>query len=649
MPTLESLGKPLSEKYKLFFESFTISCRRSIIKMTSNAQSGHPGGSLSTIDYLSLLYTTIIAQTGDPVVVSHGHVSPAVYAVLADLGYIDKKKVLKNFRKVGSIFEGHVARQVPGVWYGTGPLGVGVSAATGFALAQKHGYLSRDVKSKLPQKTFALMGDGEGEEGQIYEMMHFARKYELDNLVLFVDYNKVQLSSSIKDIMPYDIAKHFKAAGWYVLTVDGHNVNQMWQALDKAYKIPGVPTVIIGNTIMGKGVSFMEKEGKQKKSTWHGKTLDTDLANQALEELDININKEALIKQFQKDVKWKPEKVRNPFFGKKMNIKSGKARIYKADELLDCRTAYGNALLDLALQNDNIIALTADLSGSVKTSILQAEDPDRVIECGVAEQHMVSCSGGLSLSEMIPFCSTFGAFMTSRAKDQVRVNDLNATNVKMVATHCGLSVGEDGPTHQAIDDSGSVLGFFNTMHFEPADPNQCDKMTRYAATHYGNVYMRMGRHKMYPLTKEDGMLLYDREYTYEYGKCDMARRGGDITIVAIGSVVAEAIKAHDMLKEQGISTTVLIVSSIKKFDLTLDKVIGETNRVITVEDHNTFSGLGSQLARYMLEKNIHVDAYEMLGVDTYATSGTWDALYHDAGIDADAIVKRAQGMMETEK
>ncbi len=646
MAVFEKLGNPLSEQYKTFFEIFSTSCRRSIVEMTSNAGSGHPGGSLSTIDYLSLIYTNIIAQTGDPVVVSNGHISPAVYAVLAEMGYVKKDNVIKNFRKDKSIFEGHVTRHVPGVWYGTGPLGVGVSAATGFALAQKRGYLDREVKSKLPQKTFALMGDGEGQEGQVYEMMHFAQKYELDNLILFVDYNRVQLSDSLKNIMPYDVEKHFKAAGWYVIKVDGHDIDQMWQALDKAYKMSGAPVVIIGNTVMGKGISFMEKEGKQQKSTWHGKAPDTDLATHALEELTLTPGQEKLLDKFRKKVKWNPGNVVYPAFGKKMKMKAGQSRVYKADELLDCRTAYGNALLDLADANKNILALTADLGGSVKTNILAEHNPEKVLDCGVAEQHMVSCSGGLSLAGVVPFCSTFGAFMTSRAKDQARVNDINFSNVKMVATHSGLSVGADGPTHQAIDDSGSVLGFFNTMHLEPADPNQCDKMVRHAATHYGNVYMRMGRHKISPITKEDGTLLYDKKYKYEYGKCDIARRGGDVTIIAIGSVASEAVKASDMLKEQGIGATVLIASSIKQFDATLDKVIEETKRVITVEDHNTHSGLGSQIARYMIDKHIHVDQFDTLGVDQYQLSGTWEELYRDAGIDAEAIAAHAHGMME---
>jgi transketolase len=291
----------------------------------------------------------------------------------------------------------------------------------------------------------------------------------------------------------------------------------------------------------------------------------------------------------------------------------------------------------LAKKNKHIIALTADLAESVKTNYLQEVFPERHLDCGVAEQHLVSCSGGLSLNGFLPFCSTFGAFMTSRAKDQARVNDINQTNVKMVATHCGLSVGEDGPTHQAIDDNGSMLGLFNTEQMEPADPNHCDRLIRYAASHYGNMYVRMGRHKLPVLTKSNGDIFFDKNYAYAYGKCDTLRFGEDITIAAMGGTVIEALRAFESLKARGIKAEIIIVSSIKQFDETLFNSIKKTKRVLTVEDHNTLSGLGGQLARQLTMRNIHPDIYHMIGVKAYQLSGTAKDLYRAAEIDATAI------------
>lgn len=644
--SLPKLGPSLSSSQTKNIELFARSCRRSIIEMTTQAQSGHPGGSLSSIDYLSLLYTSIISHSHDPVVISNGHISPAIYAILAELGAVEKKEVIKHFRKINSIFEGHVSRHVPGIWYSTGPLGAGISAASGFALGQKlqsqKGTSSASLRVK---KVFATLGDGESQEGQVYEVMNFAAKYELSNLIVFMDYNQVQLSGGLKKIMPLRPAALFAAAGWEVISVDGHNIKKMWKALSRAYTIKNKPVIIIGHTVMGRDVSFMEQDGKRFQATWHGTATSDEEAQKALSELTFTAKEEQLLNTFKKTLKFQVQK---PTFIKslaKLPINTGKPQTYSPKEMLDCRSAYGNALLDLAKLNKNIIALTADLSVSVKTDLLKAKFPERHIECGVAEQQMVSCAGGLSLSGFIPFASTFGAFMTSRAKDQARVNDINETNVKMVATHCGLSVGEDGPTHQAIDDMGSMLGLFNTMVLEPADPNQTDHMTRFVASHYGNFYMRMGRHKIPVLTKENGSPFFDAQYKYTYGRCDRLREGDDLTIAVSGSMVSEALEAYSELKLKNIHVEIIIVSSIKQFDDTLKKSLQKTKRLLTVEDHNTKSGLASQLALYLQKEKIALQKFDIMGVDEYQTSGTSKELYERAKISPKYIVKKCQQMM----
>jgi transketolase len=633
--TIPKIGGKLSNAHIDFLKTFATSCRRSIIEMTTNAASGHPGGSLSCVDYLSLIYAYRLSQTGEKIVVSNGHISPAVYAVLAELGYINKKDVVEGFRKAGKIFEGHVTRHVPGVWYGTGPLGAGISAASGFALAEK-------LKNSK-EHVFALLGDGEAEEGQVYEMMNFAKKYKLNNFVAFMDYNQVQLSDSLKSIMPFDPRGAFEAAGWHVIDVNGHDFEDMWLALNLALKVKEKPTLLLGNTIMGQGVDFMQETGEDHKSTWHGKATKPEQAEHALHQLEITKEEEKMLATFRKkNVKWKPEKVNFTKPLTKTKILTGTPRLYTTEELTDCRSAYGLALLDLAKKNKNVVALTADVGGSVKTTYVKKEFPERHIECGIAEQQMVSCSGGLSLNDVVPFCSTFGAFMTSRAKDQARVNDINQTNVKMVATHCGLSVGEDGPTHQAIDDLGSMLGLLNTMTIEPADPNQTDRIIRYIASHYGNFYVRMGRHKYPVITKKNGKPFYDKNYKYVYGKCDVLRKGKDVTIVASGASCYEALVAQEALAKMKIHAEVVAVSSLKKFDQTLLKSIKKTKKVIVVQDHNVHSGLGNQLASALLQSGMSVKSFVNLGVEEYQLSGTASELYKAAGIDSDAIVAAAK-------
>jgi transketolase len=253
----------------------------------------------------------------------------------------------------------------------------------------------------------------------------------------------------------------------------------------------------------------------------------------------------------------------------------------------------------------------------------------------------------MSLDGLIPFCSTFGAFMSSRAKDQARVNDINDTNVKMVATHCGLSVGEDGPTHQAIDDMSSFLGILNTGVIEPADANQTDRIIRYVAGHYGNFYVRMGRHKFPVITKEDGSVFYGADYQYTYGRTDVVREGSDITIAATGPMVLMAIIARDELKKilPKVSIEIVSVSSIKKFDQNIVDSVRKTGKLITVEDHNSTVGLSSQLTKHLVEADINLKAFHAMGVSAYQLSGTAEELYRAAGISHENIVEAVQKML----
>lgn len=633
MKKIPHLGKPLDKDQLEFLEIFSKSCRKSILEMVTIAQSGHPGGSLSSIDYLAILYAFILGQTGEKIVVSNGHISPAVYSVLAEMGYVNKTEAVKSFRKFGSKFEGHVTRHVEGVFYGTGPLGVGVSVSASFALAEK--------LRKTGKKVFALMGDGEVQEGQVHEFIQFSKHHKLDNLILFVDYNQVQLTASIKEIQDIDIQKIFEAGGFRVINIDAHNFSNIWAALSESCNVvdSGMPTVILGKSIMGKGVEYMEVDGRNMKSTWHGKPPKAEESAEPLKTLTLSEKEEELLKDFRKLIKWHPEKPNFPELLSKVEIDEGEPILYTPEAVADCRTAYGKALVDLSKRNKKILALTADLKSSVMTKFVSEETPQQYIECGIAEQNMVSVSGGLSLCDFVPFCSTFGAFMTSRAKDQARVNDINHCNVKMVATHCGLSVGEDGPTHQAIDDVGSFMGFYETMLLDPADPNQTDRMIRYIASHWGNFYMRMGRHKIPVVTKEDGSIYYDKNYKYEYGKTDTLRKGEKITLVAIGSMVYESLKAYEIMKEENLSVELIAASSAKKFDKNLIDSIKKTKHVVTVEDHNTYSGLGAQLARHLALENIHTDKFIMLGTEKYQLSGKPEELYKESGLSPENIAK----------
>lgn len=259
--------------------------RMGIIEGVYNAKSGHPGGSLSIADLLTYLYfakmnvdpKNPLMPERDRLVLSKGHTAPALYSVLAQRGFFSPEE-LKTLRHIDSKLQGHpVYKKVPGVDMSTGSLGQGISAACGMALSGK---LSDDY-----YKVYAVLGDGEIEEGQVWEAAMFAAHYQLDNLVAIVDNNGLQIDGRIKDVMsPYPIDEKFRSFGWHVITIDGHDFNQIEKAFNEAENVSGQPTVIIQKSIKGKGVSFMEDQ-----VSWHGTAPNEDQYNQAMTELSAHL------------------------------------------------------------------------------------------------------------------------------------------------------------------------------------------------------------------------------------------------------------------------------------------------------------------------------------------------------------------------
>lgn len=254
--------------------------RKEILEMITTAGSGHPGGSLSSVEILITLYYYVMQHNPqdncwplrDRFIMSKGHASPIVYVTLANAGYFPKEE-LKTFRKLGSRIQGHVHIGVPGIELSTGSLGQGLSVANGIALGAK--------LRKAGFNVYCLMGDGEIQEGQVWEAAMTAAHHKLDNLYAILDYNKVQENGPVAEIKNEDpIADKWKSFGWHVIEVDGHNFNQLITAFDEAGSITGKPSIIIAHTIKGKGVSFMEGQ-----SAWHGKAPTKPELDKALAEL----------------------------------------------------------------------------------------------------------------------------------------------------------------------------------------------------------------------------------------------------------------------------------------------------------------------------------------------------------------------------
>ncbi len=609
-------------------------CRGDILKMTTLAASGHPGGSMSSIDFELVLWGFAHVDPGNPfapgrdrVVVSHGHTSPAAYSALARLGFFDAGLPLVGFRRPGSPFEGHVERDVPGIEWGTGNLGQGLSAAVGFALSSK----MRGTGAKV----FCCMGDGEQQKGQLGEARRFAAKYRLTNLVALLDWNRIQLSGTNAEILPQDILGDWRADGWDVFEVDGHDVRAIYRAVRSALSAPK-PTLVACHTVMSKGVPFMEKEGY----AWHGAALSVDNCRGALAILGLPDDLDHWIAERKKPAPdWHAVLPARPD-GSVVLGDAGAARTYAADASTDNRTAFGQALRDVgdaaALAKVPIAVFDCDLLKSTKTDLFAAKYPAGFLEGGIAEHNAAVVSGALSVSGVQAWWGDFAMFGVAETYNQQRLNDVNGTSLKLAVTHAGIDVGEDGKTHHSIDYFGLLNSTFGWRVFTPADPNQTDRLVRWMAMHHGNDAIVMGRSKIPVIVSEDGTPFFAGDYAFDPGVADRVRPGAGATLLAAGNMLPYALEAWNLLAKEGRAPDLVSVACWSDLSDEDVRFAARHGRIVTVEDHNPKTGLGTWLQVRLNERGLFARVRK-LGVTAYASSGPAKELYRRMGLDGASI------------
>jgi transketolase len=608
--------------------------RGDILKMTTLAGSGHPGGSMSSIDFYLILYShaNVHPQSSsdpnrDRIIISHGHTSPGAYAALGRTGFYPIEAAIVNFRKAGSAFEGHVEKGVPGVEWNTGNLGQGLSAGCGFALAAK--ILKRDFH------VFVAMGCGEQQKGQITEARRFAIKYGLDNLTAIIDYNCRQISGVTQEIMPQNIAKNFESDGWRVIEVDGHQFQEVYAAFREAI-LSKHPTAILAHTTMGKGVSFME--GKEE---YHGRALTFDEYKKAIQELMVedDLDRYRQLRESGTTLFLPREyPVEIP------SVQIGNPRNYEKDQRLDNRTAFGNALVDLAKANlqENgflpMVVFDCDLAPSTKTISFVKQFPKNFFQGGIQEHNTATVAGAISTLNFLSFFADFGVFGVDETYNQHRLNDINHTNLKLICTHNGLDVGEDGNTHQCIDYAGVMRNLFGYKIIIPADPNQTDRVIRYVAKTPGNFLVAMGRSPIPILLTEEGTPLFGSLYEFRYGQADLIRNGKDGAILTNGGMVYRAVQAWQKLREKGVEVQVLNISCLSDLDIEAILRAAKTGTIITYEDHHIHTGLGSLIANVLAEHSLSV-RFRKMGITQYGSSGKPEDLYRMQGLDVESLVQ----------
>ncbi|MEI8377341.1 MAG: transketolase family protein [bacterium] len=305
----------------------------------------------------------------------------------------------------------------------------------------------------------------------------------------------------------------------------------------------------------------------------------------------------------------------------------------KKNEVKSTRAAFGEALVELGAQNTNIVALDADLSCSTQTKMFADKFPDRFFNVGIAEQDMLSTAAGLSTCGKIPFVATFAVFATGRAYDQIRNGICYPKfNVKIIGTHGGITVGEDGATHQALEDVTLMRAIPNMMVLSPADAVETKAAVKFAAEHKGPVYIRITRTSMETIFDES---------TYKFDlKAKIIKEGTDVTIVSTGETLIEAIKAADILSEQSISAEVVSVPVIKPFDCdTIIKSAKKTNQVVTLENHSIIGGLGGAVCE-CLSENYPVKVKRIGTNDVFGQSGHYKELMAEYELTAEKVAPK---------
>ncbi|TMD24811.1 MAG: transketolase [Chloroflexi bacterium] len=542
------------------------------IRSSTTAGSGHPTSSMSAADLMAVLITRYFLYdwndshqpNNDHLIFSKGHASPLLYAIFKAVGVITDDEML-TFRKFGSRLQGHPTPALPWVDVATGSLGQGLPIAVGVALAGRK-------LDQLPYHVWTLTGDSELAEGSIWEGLDKAGYYGLANFTAIFDINRLGQRGPTEYEWETDHYRdRVQAFGCRAIVIDGHDLEQIDQALEQAREATGKPTVVIARTVKGKG--FRELENKDG---WHGKALPPDMAERAIAELGgvRHLRIDGL----------KPEPGEPA-------IKDGKVNVtlptYKKGEKVATRKAYGDALKALGAR-PTVVAMDGEVGNSTFAEEFAKAYPERYFEMFIAEQQLVAAAVGMSVRHYVPFASTFAAFF-SRAYDFIRMAAISGANIRLCGSHAGVEIGEDGPSQMALEDLAAMRAVHGSTVLYPSDATSTAQLVKAMADQAGISYIRTTR-GAYPVLYEDGA-----EFHIGGSKLVRSDPNDRVTLIGAGVTLHNCLAAADELEREGIKSRVIDLYSVKPIDRpTLQEAAALTRgRLVVVEDHYPEGGLGA--------------------------------------------------------
>jgi len=628
--------KSCDGQWNIKMHLFADMCRYNTLVAVKKAGSGHLGSSLSAMDIVTYLYlnemnimeTGLTNPTRDIYFSSKGHDVPGLYSLLYSLGILPEEKLLM-LRRLGGL-DGHPEVRIPGIEACTGSLGMGISKAKGLAWAKNY--------CKYDGNVYVLTGDGEFQEGQIWESIQAAAHQKICNITAIMDHNKYQTDMLVEEVNNIeDVVEKVKAFGWHVVRINGHDFNILKKTFSDIKKITDKPKMIITETLKGKGVSFMEKPITETVSgktyyKWHSGAPDDDSYLKGLAELSESINKLA--------VQLGIEKIDIP-----ANIAEGKS-ITKTDKEF-VTDAFGEALVDLAKTNEKIILLDGDLSADCKLRKFEYAYPDRFIENGIAEQDMVSMAGGLARMGLIPVVNTFASFLAARANEQIYNNAGEKTKIIYACHFAGMIPAGPGKSHQSVRDISLLGSLPNITIIQPCNSVETRKAVEYCINEAKeNCVIRL------VIGPSPEVIQLPENYEFTAGIGTELTNGSNAILFAYGPVMLhEALTASILLKKIGFGLKVINMPWLNKIDLDwILSITKEFKKIFVLEDHSVIGGLGDRILDALA--GVHHSSgkeFQKIGLDDYPECGTPLVVLEYHGLDGKSLAKRISGFEDIDQ
>jgi transketolase len=616
-------------------ELFAAMCRYNTLVAVKKAGSGHLGSSLSAMDITTYLYLNEMnvfdvgfdSLDRDIYFSSKGHDVPGLYSLFYALGVIPEEKLLMLRRLHG--LDGHPEVRQNGIEASTGSLGMGISKGKGFAWAKSY----QNNKGHV----YVLTGDGEFQEGQIYESLQVTAHQKVNNITAIMDHNKYQTDMLVADVNNIeDVVKKVEAFGWHVVRINGHDYNVLKKTFNDLKKVTDKPKMIIADTIKGRGVSFMEKpltETFQGKTLykWHSGAPDDDSYEKGLAELTqtINILSEKLgVEQIQI-----PE-----------NKSEGKP-VTKLDKEF-VTEAYGEVLVEIAKTNKKLVLLDGDLSADCKLRNFEKTYPDRFIENGIAEQDMVSMAGGLARMGLIPVVNTFASFLAARANEQIYNNAGEKTKIIYTCHFSGMIPAGPGKSHQSVRDISLFGALPNITIIQPCNAEETKWATEYCVNKAEeNCMLRL------VIGPSPERIELPKDYTFKVGVGAKLTTGNDAILFGYGPVMLhEALVAADYLNKIGFGLKIVNMPWLNKIDNNwLKELVKDQKKIFVLEDHSAVGGLGDRMLNVLVEANsIAGKEFTNFGLKEYPECGTPLEVLEFHQLDGKSLAQRISGVKNIE-